>query len=241
MTVFLCSGGKKRSRWSGGGRKPLSTKLEELLLEWIENRRACGLRVSCKLIVKKAEVTYRDMTENNLVDNDDFKASKDTTVDATGKKSITLKSTGHEKAGVSVCLAAKADGRKLKPMVVLKGAKQEVAALKQKLQHRAVVASSANGWMDTEVTKIWVDSVLGSFSFNRTLLAWDSYECHMEDSITELLKAKNIDRVIVPRGCTKYIQEPDVSWNKPFKSSCTEKCDEWLGTVGINEETTLEI
>ena len=37
------------------------------MLEWIESRRAKGLRVSCKLIMKKAEITYRDMTENNLV------------------------------------------------------------------------------------------------------------------------------------------------------------------------------
>ena len=46
-----------RVRLSGGDRKPLSAKLEELLLEWIENRRARGLRVSCKLIMKKAEVS----------------------------------------------------------------------------------------------------------------------------------------------------------------------------------------
>ena len=64
-----------------------------------------------------------------------------TTVDATGKKSITLKSTGHEKTRVSVCLAAKADGTKLKSVVVFKGAKREVAALKQEFQHRAAVAS----------------------------------------------------------------------------------------------------
>ena len=38
------------------------------------------------------------------------------------------------------------------------------------------------------------------------------------------------------RGYTKYIQAPDVSWNKPFKASCTEKYDKWLGTVGIHEE-----
>ncbi|PFX15674.1 Pogo transposable element with KRAB domain [Stylophora pistillata] len=266
--------GKQRSRLSGGGRKPLSAKLEELLLEWIEKGRARGLRVSCKLIMKKAEATYHDMTENNLVDNDDFKASRgwlenfmkrnrlslrrktyvpqedpermvaklkscviqvrrlqekhkykpsdisamdetpvwcdvlsETTVDATGKKSITLKSTGHEKARVSVCLAAKADGTKLKPMVVFKGAKREVPALKQKFQHRVVVAWSANGWMDTELTKIWVDSVLGSFSFNQRLFAWDSYECDMEDSITDSLKSEKIDRVILPGGCAKYIQD----------------------------------
>ena len=53
----------------------------------------------------------------------------ETTIDATGKKSITLKSTSHEKARVLVCLALKAEGTKLKPMVVFKEAKQEVAAI----------------------------------------------------------------------------------------------------------------
>ena len=43
--------------------------------------------------------------------------------------------------------------------------------------------------------------------------------------------------MIVPGGCTKYIQAPDVSWNKSFKASCTEKYDEWLAKVGIHEET----
>ena len=66
---------KQRSRL-GGGRKPLSAKLEGVMLEWIESRRSQGLRVSCKLIMKKAEITHRDMTENNLVDGDDFKASR---------------------------------------------------------------------------------------------------------------------------------------------------------------------
>ena len=50
------------------------------------------------------------------------------------------------------------------------------------------------------------------------------------------LKAKKIDTVI-PGGCTKYIQAPDVSWNKPFKAICTEKYDEWLETVGIHQGT----
>ena len=41
----------------------------------------------------------------------------ETTIDAFGKRSTTLKTTGHEKARVSVCLAAKAEETKLKPMV----------------------------------------------------------------------------------------------------------------------------
>jgi len=304
--IFVLLGtkkGKERSRLHGGGRKPLSTRLEEVLLEWIENRRSRGLRVSCKHIMKKAEIVYRDVTEGNHVD-EDFKASRgwlcrfmkrnglslrrktsvaqqdpdkmlgklvsyiiqvkrlqkqhnygpsdiiamdetpvwcdmvsETTIDTTGKKSITLKTTGHEKSRVSVCLAAKADGTKLKPMVVFKGAKREVAALNEEFKHRAVVATSTNAWMNTELTHVWVNSVLGIFSFKRRLLAWDSYECHIEDSISDAIRSKKIDRVIVPGGCTKYIQAPDVSWNKPFKSLCTEKYDEWLGTVGLYQET----
>ena len=57
----------------------------------------------------------------------------ETTIDAVGEKSITLKTTGHEKARVSVCLAAKAYGTKLKPMVAFKGAKRESAALNEQL------------------------------------------------------------------------------------------------------------
>ena len=296
--------GKERSRLTGGGRKPLSTELEEVLLGWIESRRSRGLRVSRKLTMKKAEIIYGDLTKDMENVDEDFKASRgwlekfmkrnglslrrktsvaqqdperlvakvvsyiiqvrrlqekqsyapshiiamdetpvwcdmvsETTIDATGKKTITLKTTGHEKSRVSVCLAAKADGTKLKPMVVFKGAKREVAALNQEFKRRAVVATSANAWMNTELTKVWIDSVLGSFSFDRRLLAWDSFECHIEESIGQALQSKKIDRVIVPGGCTKYIQAPDLCWNKPFKAACTEKYDEWLGSVGIHEET----
>ena len=153
------------------------------------------------------------------------------------KKTITLKTTGHEKARVSVCLAAEADGTKLKLMVVFEGTKREVAALNQEFKHRAVVATSANAWMNTELTKVWVDSVLGSFSFNHRLLPWDSFECHIEESISQALQLKKINQVVVPGGCTKYIQASDV-WNKPFKAACTEKYNEWLRRIGIHEETT---
>ena len=280
--------------------------MEEVLLEWIDNRRAHSLRVSCKLIIKKAEIVYHDITPESSTTTEDFKVSRgwlcrflkrnglslrrniktsvaqqdpermvaklvsyiiqvrrlqikhnyaacnitamdetpvwcdmisETTVDKSGKKTVTLKTTGHEKSRVSVVLAAKADGTKLKPMVVFKEAKREVAALNQEFKGREVVATSANAWMDSELTIAGSNSVLGSFSLNRRLLAWDSYECHIEGTVTEALKSKKIDCIIVPGGCTKYIQAPDVSGNKPLKSSCTEKYDHWLSTVGIHDET----
>ena len=74
--------------------------------------------------------------------------------------------------------------------------------------------------MNEELLTIWVKQVLGTFSFNRWLLAWDSYECHMTDSVRKDFEKMNVD--IVPGGCTKYIQASDVCWNKPFKARMAE-------------------
>ena len=146
-----------------------------------------------------------------------------------------MKTTGHEKCRVTVGLAAKGDGTKLKLFIVFKGGKRDVEKLKKEYGNKCIIASSANGWMDTDLTLSWTNTVLGQFSFKRRLLAWDTYECHLMPVVRASLKAKNIDTVMIPGGCTKYIQAPDVSWNKPFKAICTEKYDEWLETVGIHQ------
>ena len=52
---------KKRISLEGGGRKPLSNEMEETLLEWIMERRLKILRVSGKIIRKKALLIYEDL------------------------------------------------------------------------------------------------------------------------------------------------------------------------------------
>ena len=301
-------GKKQRKRVDGGGRKPQFQAPDEIVLDWISNGRERGLRVSRKLIMKKAQVVYDEMKLGetaNTANEEEFKAStgwlknfmrrnhlslrrktsiaqkdpdrlvakvasyvlqvrrmqaqneyspcniiamdetpvwsdmvSETTVDTTGKKTITLKTTRHEKSRVSVSLAAKAGGTKLKPMIVFKGAKRKVAALHREFKSQAYIARSSNAWMNTELTNQWVNYVMGSFTLTRRILTWDSYECHIGDSVIKSLNAKKVDIVIVPGGggCTKYIQAPDVLWNKPFKEACTEN-DDWMGTVGIHSET----
>ena len=51
---------------------------------------------------------------------------------------------------MTVCLAIKADGSKMKPFVVIPGkkAKSEIAAIKG-----AIVKCSANGWMNDQLTE----------------------------------------------------------------------------------------
>ena len=139
-----------------------------------------------------------------------------------------MKSTGHDKVRVSVCLTGKADGTRLKPFIVFKVAKRESKALHDEFNRKCLVATSANGWMNEDLTLRWCNEILGQVSFRKRLLAWDSYETHLTDDVKKSLTKSKIESVIIPGGCTKYIQAPDVVWNKPFKGKIQEFYDDWL-------------
>ena len=93
------------------------------------------------------------------------------------------------------------------------------------------------GWMNTSLTLDYMQKVLGSLSFKNIFLPWVSYACHMEPSVSNNFKVKKFESAIIPGGCTNYVQEPDVSWNKPFKALVLANYNEWLSTVGINQLT----
>ena len=65
-----CPDGEKRFRLDGGCEKPLAVEMEDDLMEWIHSRRLKGLRVSRKLIAKKAPILSRDQQKM-----DDFTAN----------------------------------------------------------------------------------------------------------------------------------------------------------------------
>ena len=58
-----------------------------------------------------------------------------------------------------MCLAAKADGTRLLPMIVFKGEKRETAAMDKEFKN-GVIASSAKTWMNTELTHVWMNTEL---------------------------------------------------------------------------------
>ena len=62
----------------------------------------------------------------------------------------------------------------------------------------------------------------------RRLLAWDAFRCHLTPEIGAILSGSHVDTIIVPRGCTKFIQAADVSCNKPIKEHLGEMYDKWL-------------
>ena len=115
-----------------------------------------------------------------------------------------------------------ADGTKLKPFIVFKGVRQDPKLLKYP---GVVVTYSRNGWMNEETTKTWIEKVWGTLSFQKRLLIWDAYKCHITDSAKASVKGTRSDTSIIPGGLTKHLQP---SWNKPFKEAYRIKYEEWL-------------
>ena len=69
-------GGTKRERLEGGGRKLTDNDLETDLLEWIHERRANMLRVSRKLIMRKAKAIHDEASDGDLSIQGSFVASR---------------------------------------------------------------------------------------------------------------------------------------------------------------------
>ena len=128
-----------------------------------------------------------------------------------------------------MCLTATADGGKKKPFFVFKGGKRDVKRLNEESKAKCFVTSSVNGWKDDNLTKQYCREVVGTFTFDlRRMLAWDAFSCHLTPSVKELLTKGKVDPVNVPREYTKYIQAPDVSWNKPIQEYLRKMYDIWL-------------
>jgi len=54
----------------------------------------------------------------------------------------------------------------------------------------------------------------------------------------KVLKNLGIDIAVVPGGCTKFVQPPDLSWNAPFKSRIRELHNLWMMNGDHMEFTT---
>ena len=57
------------------------------------------------------------------------------------------------------------------------------------------------------------------------------------DEVKEKLVEKKIDVAVIPGGCTRAVQAPDVVWNGPFKSHLNAEYDEWINNSEIHSYT----
>ena len=62
------------------------------------------------------------------------------------------------------------------------------------------VASFSNAWINEELTIRWCDEVLVQITFQKHLLAWDSFEALITDEVKRKLTTSQTESIIVPGG-----------------------------------------
>ncbi|XP_033493159.2 uncharacterized protein LOC117263673 [Epinephelus lanceolatus] len=133
---------------------------------------------------------------------------------------------GQERSQLTIILAAKADGTKLKPFIVFRGADGDEEAMRQQISG-AVINTSPNGWINDTLVSDWLETVVGKSNATPRLLVWDSQRSHV--SVTAKLKHDfNITPAVIPRGCTEYVQAHNVMWNQPLKQNLHDAYDRWM-------------
>ena len=86
-------------------------------------------------------------------------------------------------------------------------AKRESKSLHDEYERQCSVASSLNAWMNEELTLRWYDEVLGQFTFQKRLLAWDLIETHITDEVKRKLTTSKTESLIV-RGVVLSVYKP---------------------------------
>jgi hypothetical protein len=114
------------------------------------------------------------------------------------------------------------------------GRAYQKTSLKSKLHIE--YAGTGKDWMDDPLTAKYVQSIIGHNLFGGPrLIVWDSFRSHISVSTKAEAKKLKVDMAVVPGCCTKFVQAPDVAWNKPFKDRIREMYDDWM----LNGEKTF--
>ena len=119
---------------------------------------------------------------------------------------------------VGIFLTANADGTTLKQLLLSVQPKENLNH--EDFNSRCAIKSSSNAWMNEELITIWIKQALGAFSFSRKFLAWDSYKCHMTDSIRKDLKRWMWSLQVGAQNIFKHLMYVGISYLKWGWQNC---------------------
>lgn len=127
----------------------------------------------------REEIAKKNVSASHIVNMDEVPLTFDIplgrSVAEKGQKTVTVRTTGHEKSHFTVVLACCADGTKLPPMLIFK----RKTLPKDIFPPTVVVQANAKGWMDEETMGVWLDRCFsrrpdGFFHVKPGMLVMDS-------------------------------------------------------------------
>jgi hypothetical protein len=139
-----------------------------------------------------------------------FDLPSNTTIDKLGARSVSIRTTGHEKANFTLVLTCMADGTKLLPLIIFK--LRNVP--RGNFLPEVIIRANQKGWMNENEMLYWIENIWTKrerISNPQSLLVLDSFSAH-------IVGEKNTNIAVIPGGLTSRLQPLDVSVNKSFKT-----------------------
>uniref|UniRef100_U9T5N0 DDE-1 domain-containing protein n=1 Tax=Rhizophagus irregularis (strain DAOM 181602 / DAOM 197198 / MUCL 43194) TaxID=747089 RepID=U9T5N0_RHIID len=145
-----------------------------------------------------------------------FDIAENITINPKEEKTVHVCRTGNEKNRFTIVLTY---GTKLSPICIFK---EKQMPRGEKVPSGVVVLFQENGWMNVNLMKRYIDyfnciRMLNNQSRFLSMMVYDSFRGHLEDSIKEKFKENNVNLAVIPGGLTSICQPLDVAINKPFK------------------------
>ena len=151
--------------------------------------------------------------------------------------------TNNEKKRISVLLAVRGDGRKLKPLIVFKGVSN--ARVSQEVRNYdddiSLHTAQAKAWTDEDVLKYWYKNVWREATAETRgpkVLLVDSYGLHKDNEDLFHGRRQDIQVKFIPKHCTGLIQPLYIGIIRSFKQRVRQM---WLSHYFENEEVTREV
>ena len=84
-----------------------------------------------------------------------FDLPSNTTIDELGTRTVSIRTTGHERTNFTVVLTCMADGTKLPPLIIFKLKKIP----KGNFSSGVIVRANPTGWMNENEMLYWIENV----------------------------------------------------------------------------------
>jgi hypothetical protein len=137
----------------------------------------------------------------------------------TGSENRKLTMNTDTKSGFTAIFIISADGKFLKPIIIIKGKTKRCLKKTGILNEDFVLMKfSVNGWINIDIMKFILYEIYKITKGSESALILDEYSVHTNEIIKEEANKLNIKLIYVPPGRTATNQPLDVSINGAIKS-----------------------
>ena len=155
-----------------------------------------------------------------------FEDCRTQTIDFEGRRHVIMKSTGFSSMRITACVGVWATGDRAAPLLIHKGKDSGFAICRK--TGPILASTQSKAWVNSDLLVKWIDAMFPVVDVRPgKCLVWDSCRAHISNKVKEHCRTRNIKMVVIPGGCTPYLQAGDIGIFRILKDNLSETINAW--------------